>query len=67
MDSIQEKYEKLIENELSRTEEEKSDRDKFAKENKNRKKFYEVKIFETPENIIKIMNILMKEGKNEKT
>ena len=67
MDSIQEKYEKLIENELARTEEEKSDRDKYARENQQRKKFYEVKIYETPENIIKIMNILIEGDKNEKT
>lgn len=66
-ENLPEMYKKLIENELAKTEEEKAEREKWMKESHTRKKFVHVELHETPENIIKIMNLMMEIGKTEKT
>ena len=55
---LQKSYKKLIDNELARTEEDKSEKEKWMRENIKRKKVYSIEIHETPENLIKVLELL---------
>ena len=61
---LQKSYKKLIDNENARYEEEQAEREKWMRQEKtDRKKYYHLELHETPETIIKVMNLFIEVNK----
>lgn len=57
-EELAQSYKKLIDNELAKSEEEKAEREKWMRENQSRPKVYSMQIHETPDNLIKVLELL---------